>query len=210
MSVILNTKKCDSINYPCTRPHPNNTFAADLVVCVPLSIPKQIHYICISKLPQDTTLRLTACFWNVGRFHCALSCRKGNTGPALKKEIKWQIGEGGGESPPVPDSCLDWQKRICQSGRVSVFSPGSTALTSPAARPEVCVGSTHIHSARNKNCGHQLPKIEQNCLTPGFFPLYSKKHPFIHASILPSIIFSTGEGVLMLNSRNRWQPYVML
>lgn len=158
-------------------------------MCVPLRTPNQIYPNCISKPLQDTTLRLTACFWNVGQFHRVLyrtkrkppRCWLANTGPALKKEIKRQIGKGGGESPPVPDSCLDWQKRTCQWDRVSVFSPSSTALTSPAARPEVCVGSTNLQSARNKIYGHQLLKIEQKCLTWDFFSLYSKTpHSFMH------------------------------
>lgn len=144
------------------------------LLCVPLRTPNQIYSNCVSKLLH---FGLTAWLWNVDWFHCALSCTKGkpplcwlsNTGPALKMEIKWQSGKGGGEGPPVSDSCLDWQKWTCQSGKFSVFSLCSTAPTSPAACPEVCLGSVHIHSARNKICSHRLLKIDQNCITRGFF-----------------------------------------
>lgn len=148
---------------------PQRTTNWQLSLCVFHWTPNQIYNNCVSKLlhiaPDCMFLEcgpVSLCTLLHSEKEKPPRCWLSNTGPALKKEIKWQIGEGGGESPPVPDSCLEWQKHMCQSGRVSVFSPRSTALTSPAARPEVCVGSTHIQLARNKNCGHQLLKIEQN------------------------------------------------
>lgn len=130
VSVIFNTKNCESINYLCTWPLPvdhrdlnaKNSITMSLNCC-------------------RTTTRL-----HVFRMRTVLNvhkrktprCSLSSTGPTFKTDIRRQIGKGGGECPPVSDSYLDWQRQTCQSGWVFVFSPFSTALTVPADHPEVC------------------------------------------------------------------------
>lgn len=95
----------------------------------------------------------------------------------FKMEIRRQIGEGGGECPPVSDSCLDWQRRMCQSGSISVFSPCSTALTEPAARPEVC--RFHQFYPRTRAADINYQELSQMVSLKAFFPFILEKK-FIH------------------------------
>lgn len=110
-------------------------------------------------------------------------CSLSNTGPALKTEIRRQIGAGGGERPPVSDSCLDWQRRTCQSGRVSVFSPCSTVLTAPAAHPEVCRFRQLYSGTRAADINYE--ELSQIFSLKVYCPLHIlKKYPSIHPNIL--------------------------
>lgn len=151
----------------------------------------QKFYNCVSKLLQDNHVGARL---HVFGMRAVLSvhksktprCSLSNTGPTFKTEIRRQIGEGGGECPPVSDSCLDWQRRTCQSGSVSVFSPCSTALTAPAAHPEVCRFHQLYPGTRAADINYQ--ELSQMVSLKAFFPFILKKYPSIHTSI----VFFTG------------------